>query len=609
MNKYFIGISISELQQWLADDELPVTTDRITHSSGSSPVEASLSDHELDNLFKFLPAFSLDDTAGVLIVEISCPKTWKADDNPNIRHLSLSDVKKFIPLTDDSKIALSSNLSRVIQISEAIFEQQFTRFRISKKSISACNAGNLFVNIFIDHNPTKFAATDFFAKALPRALMAAEHRNPNEIEKLSRIWNDELQETWVERVFGDIKKYDKDNKLSILRKKPDNIQDIGSIGLILSTVEEAKIITDNFRSIYKKLEVAAKNNDQSLAFVYADSELSQLKLNFNVYSEASESISLITLGLFLRWKRYFHDERSTVNADLILNDVDSLTGLVDVELVANALWMMGAYLGMENITPTYRHLHQDRYPALRFSTKDNFLKPITAWPQKETQLSADQGLSPHSVQDSETAKTPEHESASDINTATSEIQQPEQQQQKETQPESEQVRSTDGVDLPTDESKSIDAFSAIEAPIISNDEQIPSDQKWQQTDNEVIEPPEGTTDPMPTLPMTEHGTFENLQNSTTVPIQASKNILQAAPSTHPVSGDKIQDGSAESLQETSSSGQSSPTENPTPAKPPKGRNKGGKRGSNVDQTQQDLLLTASVPSSAEQPTPPLTEEK
>ena len=102
MSKYFIGISISELQHWFADNELPLLTDRVTYYK-NCPDDSIPSDFDPGSIFNSLPAFSLDDPAGVLIVEISGPRTWEADDDPNIRYLTMSGVKQFIPLTEDAK--------------------------------------------------------------------------------------------------------------------------------------------------------------------------------------------------------------------------------------------------------------------------------------------------------------------------------------------------------------------------------------------------------------------------------------------------------------------------------------------------------------------------
>ena len=91
INEYYIGISISELQQWLVDEELSVLKDRIVHSRVSLTKNSSF--HDLLTLFKSLPVFAVDDQAGVLIVEISPSNTWVVDNDPRICHVSLSGVK------------------------------------------------------------------------------------------------------------------------------------------------------------------------------------------------------------------------------------------------------------------------------------------------------------------------------------------------------------------------------------------------------------------------------------------------------------------------------------------------------------------------------------
>src|SRR5690554_4407540 len=118
MNAYYVSVSISELQQWLVDEELLVFTDRITHKI--KQLDESSSGVELESLFKRLPKFSLDDSAGVLIVEIGGPESWQVDAVPAIRCLNLSVIKRFIPLTEDARKVLSVNWASTIKLSPAI---------------------------------------------------------------------------------------------------------------------------------------------------------------------------------------------------------------------------------------------------------------------------------------------------------------------------------------------------------------------------------------------------------------------------------------------------------------------------------------------------------
>lgn len=112
-------------------------------------------------------------------------------------------MKKFIPLSEDAGTALTLHLAGMVNPSPAIFEHEFTHFRISRKAVASNGAGNLFANLLIDHGPHRFVADNDFADSLPRALMAAEHRKPDEIAKLFREQAVDAPETWVERAFGD----------------------------------------------------------------------------------------------------------------------------------------------------------------------------------------------------------------------------------------------------------------------------------------------------------------------------------------------------------------------------------------------------------------------
>ncbi len=54
MSKYFIGISISELQHWFADNELPLLTDRVTYYK-NCPDDSIPSDFDPGSIFNSLP--------------------------------------------------------------------------------------------------------------------------------------------------------------------------------------------------------------------------------------------------------------------------------------------------------------------------------------------------------------------------------------------------------------------------------------------------------------------------------------------------------------------------------------------------------------------------
>jgi hypothetical protein len=534
MNEYFIGISVSELQQWLCDDELPVSIDRINHSR--TQPDPKLSGHKLESLFKSLPAFSLDDPAGVLIVEVAGPTTWKADDAPSIRHLVLSEVKKFIPLTEDAKGALAVNWSGVIKLSAAVFEREYTHFRISRKSISACRAGNLFANLFICHGPNGFTASGLFSDTLPRALMAAEHRRLDEIEAVFGNGIDRLPETWVERAFGDTRSR-KDNQPLNLKGVPFNLGSIVTLGALLSKVDAVNDLTDCVRTIYERLK-AANGHDLPLVAVYADSELSRLKASFNVDATCTASISLVTLALFLRWKLAFHVQRSSVNALSILNDVRSLAGFVDVELVANALWMMGAYLGMEHIAPTYRHLHQEKYSALQFAGKEKNFEPVHAWQLQESNRPAEDESAHDSVQGFEAARMPKHESALDKHSETDK-----ERQEKGDVPEARQTGSSqednpDGTEQSTDISGPGEPSSARDTSISPKDTQAQQAQQVSQADSAVSEPPEQRTEIAVTSSVAEVSIFEDANTSAASSDQGVKKMRKAAASVPLKSEDK-----------------------------------------------------------------------
>lgn len=63
------------------DNELPLLTDRVTYYK-NCPDDSIPSDFDPGSIFNSLPAFSLDDPVGVLIVEISGSEDVEYDATP-----------------------------------------------------------------------------------------------------------------------------------------------------------------------------------------------------------------------------------------------------------------------------------------------------------------------------------------------------------------------------------------------------------------------------------------------------------------------------------------------------------------------------------------------
>ena len=503
MHRYFIGISVSELQQWLADDVLPVLIGRIAYSKMYAGAASSAFAPE--SLFRTLPAFAPDDPAGVLVAEVSSPGTWGEDDDPSIRCLPLSGVKRFIPLTEDAGTALTLHLAGMIALSPAIFEHEFTHFRISRKTIASNRAGNLFANLLINHGPGRFAADSHFADSLPRALTAAEHRKPDEIAELFGQQAGEFPETWVERAFGDTRPA-RNNRPVNLKNMPVSLRGIYMLGVLMAGAETVEEQTGKVRTVWKSLEEKTNGTDPSLAMVYGDPTLSGLEIRLDVAQEGSARVSLVTLALFLHWKLAFHDQRSTVDVPSILNDVKSLAGLVKLEQIANALWMLGAYLGMEHVAPTYRYLHREKYPALQFAGQEERLEVVRAWQLHETACPPEHELAA-SVRTAVAAGTPPPGSTPADNTGDREAPKPGQQGKKDV-PGSMQTEDTQedvpdgagpsaGQSLPGEHSPANDTVALLEEP------QTLDAGQGLRTDDAAGETPEQTHQTAPPLPAAE----------------------------------------------------------------------------------------------------------
>lgn len=557
MHKYFIGISVSELQQWLADDVLPVLTGRIAYSRLHA--DAALSGSVPESLFRTLPAFAPDDPAGVLIAEVSGPGTWREDDDPGIRCLPLSGVKRFIPLTEDARTALTLHLGRMIDLSPAIFEHEFTRFRINRKSIAANNAGNLFANLLINYDPGGYTADSAFANSLPRALMAAEHRKPGEIEELFGRQPGDLPETWVERAFGDIKPA-RNNQPVNLRNMPVSLRGIYMLGLLLASAETVEDRTSDVRGVWQILGKKPNGFDPSLALVYAEPKLFPLEVRLDVAQKGSAQVSLVTLALFLHWKLAFYDQRSTVDAPSMLNDVKSLVGLVKLEQVANALWMMGAYLGMEHIAPTYRYLHRKKYPALQFAGEEERLEPVRAWQLKETACLPEHEPAAASVCGAGAARTSRLGSTPADNMRDSEAQQQGQQETKDvqeiTRTESRQEHVPDGAGSSTGQSLPAERSLADHAVMIPQDAQTPHAGQAARTDDPASETPEQTEQTAPALTVAEVLVTSGA-GAPAAALPGAPKKDPARPPVPPVSEGDKETGSVKSSQAGSKTGRSS----------------------------------------------------
>lgn len=369
MRRHYVGISISELQQWLADGQLPVSFGRDAYTNNFVDVESEAS--ETEALLRRLPAFSLDDPAGVLIANVEGPAAWRQDrSDPGIRYLDLSAVIEFIPLTEDARIALNSRFSSTIKLSLPKFAAAFERFRYQEKATLSGRSGNIFANLLIEFL-TEFSADKLLLNSLPRALMGAEHRSNEEVRVLLGMSGQMTQGNWMEMSFNYTRR-------DTFDRIPENAKALGDLGKLLKLSNgDLDGLIGELRGIVSRL--IERGNKYSLADVYSDSEFFRLSQITRETHKDRSSVTLISIALFLRWKQDFHDKREQINLLAIANDVGSLVGRVDVNQVAIALWMFGAFVGMDRIVPLYRAIHKEQFPALVFASNDPGVKPVPAW--------------------------------------------------------------------------------------------------------------------------------------------------------------------------------------------------------------------------------------
>lgn len=373
MNQYFISISVSELQQWLGDDQLPIVRDRI------SQIEEN---ERICHLLQRLPAFSIDDEAGVLFVQIGYPDSWDPTTDISVVLINLRDVVEFIPLTKYAEDVLNIRYSSVIALGEPRFEHEFIHFKYQTKSKLSKLIGNRFVNTLINFGSTKFSVRDDLLKHLPRALMAADHRIPK-INNLAPDSEDAKNTTsCVEIGF----EYTRQKPL----KESKELACLLDIGLALKAKEsqllEAKSLINELRDVCKQLKSKNDESKLSLLEIFSDKELIQFDEKTLKKHKKILPVSIISLALFLRWKHTFHEAQGErFNIKAVTKDIEELASdLIDVGHIADALWLLGAYLGGEFITPFCREFHQNEYPSLQFANEKTALKSIDAWKKESS---------------------------------------------------------------------------------------------------------------------------------------------------------------------------------------------------------------------------------
>lgn len=366
MSHYYTSISISELQNWLADEALQILSNRIIYSVRA--LESASYDSALHTLLNRLPAFSLDDHAGTLIVEISNPATWGIADDPVIDIIKLENVKQFIPLTTNAKISLSVNWKSIINLSDPVFELAFLKYRLHKKEKSSIDSASRFVKIFISHSDTTEIIPDFFLKGLARALLVADSNNNNEIEKI--LPNSPTS------LLCHLFKYTRHEPL---HNESPPLRSFYDVGLLFKEAQAYEDVRNNLRAICIRLTTEyKKTKNHTLEPAYSTQDIHDLNIKIYPNGNDESALSIITASLFLRWKQAFHDQQKSVPALDIYNDIKALSCCVPMDLIVYSLWLLGAYLGSEYVSSIYRLVNKNNYPAMSLNQNID-IKPLQAW--------------------------------------------------------------------------------------------------------------------------------------------------------------------------------------------------------------------------------------
>lgn len=381
MGEYYFSLSVSELQQWLVDDTLAIGADRFVlfpQEFSQQPNPGTNDDAksmQIALLLARLPAFALDDSAGVLICKVDEPEKWHPTGIPGVYNLQLANVLEFIPLTQGGFDSLGLRFSSIIKISHPRFETEFVRHRYEIKAKFSKRAGDLLIESLINFGENNFVISEETIKFLPEALKFAEHAA--ESEPADGVLS---HKNWLNLFFG------------YRRNKPlpnhEIINNIADIGIVLASIEkkinaewmpELVEFRDKWRKLYNRLKSMRDISEEMLGEIYSDNQLNSLNIEFVKKFSGTNKISLVSMGLFLHWKQRFHNNNSHINFHALISDLNSLADRVDIDDVAIAVWLFGAYLGTSEILPFYRFLHKEKYFVLNFSNDIPELKPINAW--------------------------------------------------------------------------------------------------------------------------------------------------------------------------------------------------------------------------------------
>lgn len=365
MSVCYICLSISELQQLLVDDGITVLVNRL-HSPGVVLDENS-SPTLVDPLLFFSPSFIVDDPAGALILEFTDSETLLVKDHHLLRTIPLRAVKRFIPFTVDARDVLSVTWSSLIKLSDPIFERSYQKYRLKIKTSSANRAGTQLVESFFKVESFDGLDPSKLLDFLPVALLRAEHRSAEEIISITGENLNAIEDNWVAECFG----YTRRKSI----KTQDALKPFADLGIILTNGPSGEVL-NQLRDACRRLNESA---NLTLDRICSERDISSLSIQNRLALGETISIPVISLALFLRWKQAFHDNRSTLDSVMLAEDIQGLSGTVSAKAVLTALWLTGAYLGTEYVSPLYRQYSGAKYAALAENRRLDTHSKISPW--------------------------------------------------------------------------------------------------------------------------------------------------------------------------------------------------------------------------------------
>lgn len=340
----FVGVTFGEFAALHASSEMRLLRSRLVDipldtSASSLPVRDGDS---VRMLMRRLPALSLDDEEGVLILRLMSGQLPEDEDDSQLVRIPMDRIDCLVPLTSRAKAILTGRLAPYgIAPGDAWFEAAFQALSYQRRVESSVSAGHDLVGMFApaEYRPRLEKLVAPAARAL--AMKDFEGVVPDNSEEYSDA--DTCVDTWVSGAFR------------WTRHTPDDygaLNHLFDAGTILRTLLQKRPVEGGsegalveFRGIATKMKKELGNQariDEILGF---DSFVPVAQALQDAIPDVFPA-GLSALVLYLRWKERFQKSDLSIDIDSISADLDLLkSSSYRRDDIFSALWLLGFYAG------------------------------------------------------------------------------------------------------------------------------------------------------------------------------------------------------------------------------------------------------------------------